>query len=93
MTNTKKIFLEVFFTIVEPKFVTFELQNFAQLGRAAVKNSDFPFLLGLQFFKDFVPVGTSSIGTCLQAGDQVSLRLQKIEKIWHFSGEMKNLGK
>ena len=80
-----QMYLEVFFAIVKPKFVTFELQNLAQLGRAAIKYSNFAFLLGLQFFEDFVPIRTSSIGTCLEACDQVSLGLKKIKQIASFT--------
>ena len=72
--------LKVFFAIIKSKFVTLELQNLSKLWGSTEENGDFALLLGLQFFENLVPVGSSSIGAGFEAGNQVSFGLQRKER-------------
>ena len=69
-------FLKVFFSVVKLVLVALLFEDLSELGRAAEKDGDLA-LLGLSNGGEhLVPVGTTSVGAGLQAGDQIALGLK-----------------
>ena len=68
--------LKVFFAIIKAKLIAFQFQYFAQLWRATEKHSYFSLLLSRNFFEDFVPIWSSSIGSGFQTSNQISFGLK-----------------
>jgi hypothetical protein len=67
--------LEGLFPEGEAKLVALDTQGTGQLRRTAVEDSDLALVLLGYLLEDLVPVGTSSHGAGLKAGNQITLFL------------------
>ena len=73
----ESVLSEVLLPVVELVLVALLLEDLAELRRPAEEHGDLALLLLVDRFEDLVPVGSAGVGASLEAGDEVSLRLDK----------------